>query len=97
MKVRGALDFTTTAESAMGQRCLGVGRSAKSYVCGVATLLRHQWSGCCAIQQRLRNYPPRVATATPRASLLAPICNWFTEGFDTHDLKGARELFGSLH
>ena len=28
---------------------------------------------------------------------LAPICDWFTEGFDTHELKGARELFGSLH
>jgi len=28
--------------------------------------------------------------------LLAPICNWFTEGFDTHDLKAARQLLGSL-
>ena len=29
--------------------------------------------------------------------LLAPIYNWFTEGFDSHDLKGACELLGSLH
>jgi predicted ATPase len=27
---------------------------------------------------------------------LAPIYNWFTEGFDTHDLKAARELLESL-
>jgi predicted ATPase len=28
--------------------------------------------------------------------LLAPIYNWFTEGFDTHDLKAARRLLESL-
>jgi tetratricopeptide (TPR) repeat protein len=28
--------------------------------------------------------------------LLAPIYSWFTEGFDTHDLKAARELLESL-
>jgi predicted ATPase len=28
--------------------------------------------------------------------VLAPIYNWFTEGFDTHDLKVARVLLGSL-
>jgi predicted ATPase len=28
--------------------------------------------------------------------LLAPIYNWFTEGFDTHDLNAARELLRSL-
>ena len=27
---------------------------------------------------------------------LAPIYNWFTEGFDTHDLKAARRLLDSL-
>ena len=25
--------------------------------------------------------------------LLAPVYFWFTEGFDTHDLKEAKELF----
>ena len=28
--------------------------------------------------------------------LLAPIYGWFTEGFDTHDLKAARQLLESL-
>jgi predicted ATPase len=28
--------------------------------------------------------------------LLAPICNWFTEGFDTFDLKEAKALLGGL-
>jgi class 3 adenylate cyclase/tetratricopeptide (TPR) repeat protein len=28
--------------------------------------------------------------------LLAPICDWFTEGLDTHDLKAAREFLESL-
>jgi class 3 adenylate cyclase/predicted ATPase len=29
-------------------------------------------------------------------SLLAPIYNWYTEGFDTHDLRQARELLDGL-
>jgi hypothetical protein len=29
--------------------------------------------------------------------LLAPIYNWFTEGFDTHDLKSARWLLQELN
>ena len=29
--------------------------------------------------------------------LLAPVYHWFTEGFDTRDLKAARELLESLH
>jgi predicted ATPase len=28
--------------------------------------------------------------------LLAPVYNWFTEGFDTHDLQTARKLLDSL-
>lgn len=28
--------------------------------------------------------------------LIAPIYNWFTEGFDTHNLKAARQLLESL-
>ena len=28
--------------------------------------------------------------------LLAPICNWFTEGFDTLDLKEAKALLDEL-
>jgi hypothetical protein len=28
--------------------------------------------------------------------LLAPVYDWFSEGFDTRDLKGARDLLGLL-
>jgi hypothetical protein len=28
--------------------------------------------------------------------LLAPICSWFTEGFDTANLKEAKALLGQL-
>jgi predicted ATPase len=28
--------------------------------------------------------------------LLAPVCGWFTEGFDTHDLKEAKALLEQL-
>jgi predicted ATPase len=28
--------------------------------------------------------------------LLAPVCGWFTEGFDTGDLKEAKALLGEL-
>jgi predicted ATPase len=29
--------------------------------------------------------------------LLAPVCGWFTEGFDTLDLKEARALLDELN
>jgi predicted ATPase len=29
--------------------------------------------------------------------LLAPVCGWFTEGFDTRDLKDAKALLDELH
>jgi predicted ATPase len=29
--------------------------------------------------------------------LLAPVYGWFTEGFDTLDLKEAKALLGELH
>jgi predicted ATPase len=29
--------------------------------------------------------------------LLAPVCGWFTEGFDTIDLKEAKALLDELH
>ena len=29
--------------------------------------------------------------------LLAPVYGWFTEGFDTLDLKEAKTLLGQLH
>ena len=29
--------------------------------------------------------------------LLAPVYGWFTEGFDTSDLKAAKQLLDALH
>jgi predicted ATPase len=29
--------------------------------------------------------------------LLVPVYNWFTEGFDTSDLRKAKALLGELH
>jgi len=34
--------------------------------------------------------------STTLCELLAPIYNWFTEGFDTHDLKQAKALLESV-
>jgi predicted ATPase len=33
---------------------------------------------------------------TEARELLAPVYNWFTEGFDTHDLKDAKALLNEL-
>ena len=35
--------------------------------------------------------------STEAHDLLAPVYNWFTEGFDTKDLKGAKALLDELH
>jgi hypothetical protein len=34
--------------------------------------------------------------STPRSIGLMRFCNWFTEGFDTADLKEAKALLGAL-
>ena len=36
-----------------------------------------------------------MRNSVPR-ELLAPVYGWFTEGFDTVDLKEAKALFGQL-
>ncbi len=36
------------------------------------------------------------ATWPPSAAVLAPIYDWFTEGFDTADLKEAKVLLDEL-
>ncbi len=42
---------------------------------------------------RLLRKQGRIAEA---GQVLAPVYNWFTEGFDTADLKDARALLGEL-
>jgi hypothetical protein len=37
-----------------------------------------------------------VATATEARELLAPVYGWFSEGFDTRDLKEAKALLDEL-
>ena len=40
---------------------------------------------------------PVVRHANEARDLLAPICGWFTEGFDTADLQDAKALLAALH
>jgi len=66
---------------------------------------------CCAIaiarEQGTRGYELRAATSLARLwnkqgrrdearDLLAPLYGWFTEGFDTADLKDAKALLHEL-
>ena len=49
-----------------------------------------------------RRHEPRAALARPgklqqARELLAPVYGWFTEGFDTRDLKEAKALLDELH
>jgi predicted ATPase len=71
------------AEAAM-QRAIDVARrqNAKSWELRAATSLA-----------RLRRQQGRREEAV---ALLAPILGWFTEGFDTADLKEAKTLFDKL-
>ena len=66
------------------EEALGVARrqQAKSYELRAATSLARLWD------ERGRRAEAR--------DLLAPIYNWFTEGFDTADLKEAKELLDGL-
>jgi hypothetical protein len=40
--------------------------------------------------------PPRQGRCAEAGNLLAPIYGWFTEGFDTPDLKEAKALLAEL-
>ena len=49
-----------------------------------------------------RGHEPRAPLARSRKTaaageLLAPVYGWFTEGFDTRDLKEAKALLDELH
>jgi predicted ATPase len=58
--------------------------------------------------QQAKSWELRAATSSARLlsdqgkrqtarDLLAPIYDWFTEGFDTSDLRTAKALLGELH
>jgi len=61
-----------------------------------------------ARQQQAKSWELRAAMSLARLlldqgkvqqarELLAPVYDWFTEGFDTRDLKEAKKLLGELH
>ena len=61
----------------------------------------------CAHQQQAKSWELRTSTSLAKLwqsqgkrkeahDLLAPVYNWFTEGFDTKDLKEAKALFVEL-
>ena len=61
-----------------------------------------------ARQQQAKSWELRAAMSMARLwrdqgkpqqarELLAPVYRWFTEGFDTRDLKEAKALLGELH
>jgi hypothetical protein len=54
----------------------------------------NRWS--CARRQVSRDCCTAPAVATSRATMLAEIYGWFTEGFDTADLKEAKALLEKL-
>jgi predicted ATPase len=66
------------------QRALAVARAqqAKSWELRAATSMARLW----------RDQGKRDAAR----DLLAPVCRWFTEGFDTLDLKEAKTLLDAL-
>jgi predicted ATPase len=66
------------------EEALGVARKqqAKAYELRAATSLARFWG--------------EQARRTEARDLLAPIYAWFTEGFDTPDLKEAKALLGEL-
>ncbi len=58
------------------------GQSAKSFELRAATDLARLWQG--------------EGKRTEARDLLAPVHDWFTEGFDTTDLKDAKALLDDL-
>jgi predicted ATPase len=46
---------------------------------------------------RLRPGTEGTLSARQARELLAPVYGWFTEGFDTRDLKEAKALLDELH
>jgi predicted ATPase len=66
------------------ERALAVARQqqAKSWELRTATSLAHLWRDQGKVQQA--------------RELLAPVYGWFTEGFDTRDLKEAKALLAEL-
>jgi predicted ATPase len=61
--------------------------------------------GAASAKRRQQSKQPKKSGAKPRSNqgkpqqareLLAPVYGWFTEGFDTNDLKEAKALLEEL-
>ena len=87
-RLRGELLLQSAGDPAEAERCFGraleVARQqeARSLELRAATSLARLWQG--------------QGKADAARALLAPICDWFTEGFDTADLQDARDLLREL-
>jgi len=66
---------------------------------------RHEESACCGGNHRFVYLVPSTSSGArwkccgkrdEARELLAPVYGWFTEGFDTLDLKEAKALLGEL-
>jgi predicted ATPase len=70
--------------AALLQQSLEIARSqaAKTFELRAAMSLARMWQ--------------RQGKADAARALLAPLCAWFTEGFDTRDLRDAKALLGKL-
>ncbi len=77
-------EHSASAAAASFQQAIDIARQqqAKSWELRAATSLARLW------QQQGKNAEAR--------DLLAPVYNWFTEGFDTADLKEAKTLLDGL-
>ena len=53
-------------------------------------------TGNCAPRPASPGCGPSKASAPKAHDLLAPVYGWFTEGFDTPDLKDAKALLDEL-
>ena len=89
-RMAGEIAFTSPKPDAVKaepyfERALAVAREqrAKSWELGAAMSMARLWSG------QGKRHEAR--------DLLAPVYDWFTEGFDTLDLKEARALLDALH
>ena len=78
-----SLDNSTEAESCFHHAiAIAQNQSAKSWELRAATSLARLWDQQGKTQEAYE--------------LLAPVYNWFTEGFDTADLKDAKALLDAL-
>ena len=66
-------------------------------ICAQMAYARRLWCGLCSIFAMSLAHLWRGQGKVQQArELLGPVYGWFTEGFDTHDLKDAKALLSEL-